>query len=127
MTAPITIDIEVTSPAAVTLEVATPAVDVTPDPDGAQVIVVATPGPPGPAGPPGDGAQVFNEQPSGTQNGVNVEFTLAHTPQTGSTSVYRNGLREVLGVGYSVSGSDITFTTAPLSSDVLTVDYLMEG
>lgn len=124
MSTPITIDIEVTSPAAVALEIATPTVDVTPDPDGAQVVVVAVPGPPG---PPGDGTYVLNETPSGTQNGINVEFTLAHAPQTGSTSVYRNGLREVIGVGYSVSGSGITFTTAPLSSDVLTVDYLMEG
>lgn len=59
MSSPITIDIEVTSPAAVALEVATPTVDVTPDPDGAQVLVVAVPGPPGPAGAAGDGGFEF--------------------------------------------------------------------
>ncbi|MFG1794113.1 hypothetical protein [Nocardia sp. NPDC049149] len=127
MSAPITLDIEVSSPAAVELEIETPAVEVTPDPDGAQVIVVATPGPQGPAGPSGAGTGVFNETPSGTQNGINAVFTLANEPQAGSTTVYRNGLREVLGTGYTVTGSAITFTTPPLLSDVLTVDYLLEG
>lgn len=125
MSAPITIDIEVTSPAAVALEIATPAVDVTPDPSGAQVIVVAIPGPAGPAGQPGDGAGVFNETPTGVKDGVNTTFTLAHTPAVWSTTLYRNGLREVLTVGYTVTGSSVTFTTPPLSSDVLTVDYLI--
>lgn len=49
MSAPISIDIEVTSPA-IGLEIAAPAVDVTPAPSAAQVVVVATPGPPGPPG-----------------------------------------------------------------------------
>lgn len=127
MTAPIVIDIEVTSPAEVALEVVAPVVDVSPDPDGAQVILVATPGPMGPPGPGGDGTQVFNETPSGLQDGANTTFTLAHEPQAGSTTVYRNGLREVLTLGFTVTGSTLTFSTPPLSSDVLTVDYLMEG
>lgn len=92
-------------------------------PDGARVIVVARPTP-GPAGPPGDGTQVFNETPTGTKDGSNLVFTLAHIPRSGTTTVYRNGLREVPGVGYTASGSTLTFTTAPLSSDDLTVDYL---
>lgn len=119
--------IEVSVPQSTDIEVVADSVDVVADPNGPQVIVVATPGPPGPPGPPGDGAPVFGEKPTGTQNGINVSFTLIHTPQAGSTSLYRNGLREVLGVGYSVSGADITFSTAPLSSDEITVDYLMEG
>lgn len=127
MSSPITIDIEVSTPSAVALEIASPTVDVTPDASGAQVIVVATPGPRGLPGPAGDGTQVFNETPSGVKDGANAVFTLAHTPQVGAVSVYRNGLREVLGVGYTVAGSNITFSTPPLSSDVLTVDYLMEG
>jgi hypothetical protein len=127
VTAPITIDIEVTSPAAVALEIATPEVDVTPDPDGAQVIVVAVPGSPGQPGPPGDGTPVLNETPTGVKDGSNTVFTLAHAPQAGSTGVYRNGLREVLGVGYILAGSNLTFSSPPLSSDEITVDYLMEG
>lgn len=95
--------------------------------DGARVVVVAKPGPPGPTGPSGAGTGVFNETPSGTQDGVNAVFTLANTPQSGSTTVYRNGLREVLGTGYTATSSTLTFSTPPLSSDVIRVDYLMEG
>lgn len=119
--------IEVSVPNSTDIEVVADAVDVTADPNGAQVIVVATPGPPGPPGSAGDGTQVFNEIPSGTQDGVNTVFALAHTPQSGSTMLYRNGLREVITVGYTVTGSNITISTPPLSSDVLIVDYLMEG
>lgn len=80
---------------------------------------------PGPPGPPGDAAAVYNESPSGLQDGVNTVFTLANTPQSSSTAVYRNGLREYLGVGYVESGADIVFTTPPLADDVLTADYLI--
>lgn len=129
MTSPITIDIEVTTPAT-GFEIATPAVDVTPAAGGPQVLVVAVPGPRGPAGEtglPGNGVSIFNEIPSGAKDGINLVFALAHTPQAGTTMVYRNGLREQLSVGYIESGAEITFTTAPLSSDEITADYLMEG
>lgn len=122
--------IEVSVPQSTDIYAQADTVDVVADAGGAQVIVVATPGPPGPAGPagsPGDGTQVFNEIPSGLRNGTNPVLTLAHTPHAGSTTLYRNGLRESLGIGYTVTGSDITFTVAPLSSDEITVDYLMEG
>lgn len=95
--------------------------------DGARVVIVPAPGLQGPPGQPGDGTQVLNETPGGVRDGVNTAFTLAHAPQVGATAVYRNGLREAFGSGYTVAGSTITFTTAPLSSDVLAVDYLMEG
>lgn len=95
--------------------------------DGARVVLVPVPGPRGPTGPPGEGTRVFNETPTGTKDGVNTVFALAHTPQAGTTTVYRNGLRERLGVGYVESAADLTFSTAPLSSDEIAVDYLMEG
>lgn len=91
--------------------------------DGARVLVVATPGPPGPPGSP----RVFNEEPGGVKDGVNAVFTLAQAPEPGSTTLYRNGLREQLDVGYTLSGSEITFSSPPLSTDDLTVDYLLEG
>jgi hypothetical protein len=93
--------------------------------DDCDTIVVAIPGIAGPAGLPGNGAGVFNEIPSGIKNGANLTFTLAFTPQSGSTQVHRNGLREYLGIGYSESVANIVFTTAPLVTDVLTVDYLI--
>lgn len=91
------------------------------------VLYVPVPGPAGPTGAAGDGAQIFNESPGGVQDGANAVFALAHLPKAGSVSVYRNGLREQLGIGYTVTGSTLTFTTAPLSSDAIAVDYLMEG
>jgi hypothetical protein len=91
------------------------------------VTIVPWPGALGPQGPPGNNAPVIGETPSGTQNGTNEVFTLVHSYAADSTAVYRNGLREVLNVGYTESGAgQITFTTPPLSSDVLTVDYLVQ-
>jgi hypothetical protein len=39
-------------------------------------------------------------------------------------SLYRNGLREHAGLGYTVIGTALTITTAPLADDDLLVDYL---
>jgi hypothetical protein len=105
-----------------------PAVDV--DVSTSVVLVVPTPGPPGqtgPTGPSGNGTQVFGEVPSGTLNGSNETFTVSNSFQTGTTCVYRNGLREHLGVGYTESSPELLFTTPPLGSDVITVDYLVEA
>lgn len=71
------------------------------------------------------GALVSGETPSGTKNGINTTFTLAHVPATNTTSVFRNGLREQLGIGYTESTNTIVFTTPPLTSDILLVDYLL--
>ena len=119
--------IEVSVPQSADIEVVADSFDVVADPNPPQVIIVAVPGPPGPPGPAGDGTPILNEVPSGVQDGVNTVFVLVNTPQPGSTALYRNGLRELLGIGYVVAGPTITFSTAPLSSDEITVDYLMEG
>lgn len=82
--------------------------------------------PRGPQGASGNAAPVTGETPTGIQDGVNEVFTLANRILPGSTAVYRNGLREIRGIGYDETGtSAITFTTAPLPGDVLTVDYLI--
>jgi hypothetical protein len=118
MTAPIgPIDLEVDDFDEIALEID----------DTAEVLIVAVEGEQGPPGPPGDAEPIFNETPSGVQDGSNTVFTLAEGPQANSTTVYRNGLREYLGVGYTETESGITFTTAPLPDDEITVDYLMEG
>lgn len=85
------------------------------------------PGGNGPVGPPGDGAQVFGEIPSGDKDGSNVVFNTAEVYRSNSTAVYINGLREFRGVGYAESGgSIITFTSPPLSSDDVRIDYVFE-
>jgi hypothetical protein len=67
---------------------------------------------------------VFNEVPSGTINSSNVTFTLANTPTTGTVQVYVGGLRQKLTTHYSISGSTITFVTAPATGTDIIVDYL---
>lgn len=80
------------------------------------------------AGGGGDSfATVVAEVPTGTKNGTNVTFTVGHNFRTASTAVYRNGLREHLGVGYTeASANTLTFSTAPLSDDDLLVDYVLQ-
>lgn len=68
---------------------------------------------------------ISGEVPSGAKNGTNVTFTLVSHYISTTTSVFRNGLRERLGDGYTEGGTNVLiFITAPLSTDVLTVDYL---
>jgi hypothetical protein len=73
----------------------------------------------------GGSSQVFGEVPSGTLNGINTTFTTSQNFVSGTTSVFRNGLREQLSVGYTESSPHIVFSAAPLSSDVITVDYVL--
>ncbi|CQD03842.1 hypothetical protein BN000_00663 [Mycobacterium europaeum] len=94
-------------------------------PNGNVSILVPTPGPPGVSGIAGTGVSVFGEVPAGTPNGSTTVFTCANNFQSGSTRVYRNGLREERGLGYSESTPTIIFTTAPMGTDVITVDYLI--
>ena len=64
---------------------------------------------------------VKNETPSGTVNGSNVSFTLAFTPDDpAAVHVYLDGLYEP---NVSVSGSTLTFSTAPAAGQSITVNY----
>lgn len=67
---------------------------------------------------------VFNEVPSGTINSSNVTFTLANAPMSGTVRGYENGLRLKPTTDYSISGSTITFVSAPTTGDLLLFDYL---
>lgn len=69
---------------------------------------------------------VFDETPSGTINGSNASFTIANTPTAGTVRLFRNGVRVLSGSGngYTLSGTTITMTTAPVSGDSLRVDYM---
>lgn len=65
----------------------------------------------------------FKEVPTGSINGVNTTFTLAHTPTAGSEHVYRNGVLQEWGDDYTIIGAVLTFATAPDSGDKLSVTY----
>lgn len=68
---------------------------------------------------------VDKESPSGSINGSNTTFTLANTPIAGSEHVYLNGVLQDSGAGndYTISGSTITYLTAPLTGEKLRVSY----
>ena len=63
------------------------------------------------------------ETPSGSINGSNTSFTLAHTPTTGSEYVWLNGILQTEGTDYTITGATITFTTAPETGATLRVSY----
>lgn len=69
---------------------------------------------------------VTEETPSGTINGSNTTFTLANTPTAGTVKLYLNGVRQKSGAGndYTITTNTITMTTAPVSGDVMIVDYM---
>lgn len=68
---------------------------------------------------------VDKEAPSGSINGSNTAFTLANTPVAGSEHVYLNGQLQASGGSndYTISGTSITYLTAPETGDVLVVSY----
>jgi hypothetical protein len=66
------------------------------------------------------------EVPSGTVNGSNTSFTLAHTPSASSTLVLSaDGMIYTQGAGkdYTISGATITFSVAPTLGQVLWAVY----
>lgn len=68
--------------------------------------------------------QDIGDVPTGTLNGTNVTFVLAHSPSPASSlALYYNGLRQRLTTDYTLSGATITFLSAPTSGGLL-ADYL---
>ena len=63
----------------------------------------------------------------GAKDGVNAIFTTTNNFVSGSTKVYRNGLRMTRGVGYDYVESavnQITFLNPPDNGDLLIIDYI---
>lgn len=69
---------------------------------------------------------IANEIPSGDINGANTDYTLANTPESNTVQVYLNGLLQEPGSGkdYQLSGTTISFSTAPDSGDIILVNYI---
>ncbi len=65
------------------------------------------------------------ETPSGSVNGVNLVFTLAHAPAGSSLILVRNGLVQRSGFDFSLTGATVTFVGgyAPSSGDILEAWY----
>lgn len=66
-----------------------------------------------------------NETPSGTINGSNAVFTLAHTPSpTASLQLFLNGaFQTAAGTDYTLATATITFGSAPLTGSILRAFY----
>lgn len=62
----------------------------------------------------------FNDAvvPVGVKNGVNKVFTLPTVPNPkGSLMLFLDGLLQTQGTDYTLSGTTITYTTAPMVAD----------
>lgn len=67
---------------------------------------------------------ISQESPSGSVNGINVIFVLSQTPTSNSEMVFLNGLLIKRTVDYTISGTTLTFTSAPTTGDDVKITYL---
>ena len=67
---------------------------------------------------------VPDETPTGTIDGTNTTFTLAHTPNPTTTLlIFLNGLKLRPTTDFSVSGTTLTMVKAPRTGAILRVEY----
>lgn len=80
-----------------------------------------------PSGGSGGGATISqkNEILSGTVNGSNTAFTVSQTPlDTLAVIVYLDGIKLEYTTHYTISGTTVTFVTAPATAQVPSAYYL---
>lgn len=64
------------------------------------------------------------EVPSGTVNGSNTAFTISTAPrEVDAVQVFIDGIRQRKTTDYSISGTTITFVTAPVTDQYVYVEY----
>jgi hypothetical protein len=69
---------------------------------------------------------VIGEIPIGAIDGTNPTFITAQHFAPGSTALYRNGLREIVGLGYTETAPNIlTLSIPPQVGDLITTDYVV--
>ena len=73
--------------------------------------------------------QVENLSADIDATGFAGDFTLSNTPLASSVQVYLNGLLQEEGTGkdYTRSGTTISFSTAPISGDIVIVHYIIDN
>ena len=69
----------------------------------------------------------LNETPTGTIDGSNKTFTLAHTPNPSNyVDLFLNGQKLAPGgTDYTISGATLTLVTAPPAGSVILADYIV--
>jgi hypothetical protein len=71
------------------------------------------------------GTLIYGEVPAGTVNGVNKAFTTANAYRPNLLSVFLNGVRQRRTNDYTeTSNNSFSFVAAPVSGDILSVDYM---
>lgn len=72
----------------------------------------------------GAGGTDIQEVPTGTIDGSNTAFTLSQTPiSNASVKIYLDGVFQRQGTHYTITGTAITFTTAPATGQELDAVY----
>ncbi len=73
----------------------------------------------------GGGNSIVRETPSGTYDGTNDTFILAHTPLSDSECLFLNGQLQEPGAGndYTITGDTIVMAELMLSTDKLRINY----
>lgn len=79
----------------------------------------------GPKGDPGETyITVTKIIPAEIQDGARINFPLDDIATSSETiQVFRNGLMETNGLGYTATTTHVTFTTPPLDNDIIAVIY----
>lgn len=69
------------------------------------------------------------ENESANCNGATTDFTITSTPIANSVQVFLNGLLQEDGSGkdYTISGTTISFVTAPIAGDILIIHYIIDN
>jgi hypothetical protein len=66
----------------------------------------------------------MGEQLTGTVDGSNTSFSIANTPASSKVMVFRNGMLQVAGgTDYTLTGTSVSFASAPASGDDLRAVY----
>lgn len=68
------------------------------------------------------------EDETANVDGIETDFTLSSTPIANSVQVFLNGLLQQVGSGkdYTISGTTVSFATAPASGDILLIHYIAQ-
>lgn len=80
----------------------------------------------GSSGGTGAGTTLIAEVPTGTINSTNKAFTLSKTP-AGPILLFLNGVEQLDGTDYTLSGSTITYAAAPVTGDWHKAYYGISG
>ncbi len=73
--------------------------------------------------------QVENMSADIDATGFSGDFTLSNTPLANSVQIFLRGLLQEEGTGkdYTISGTTVSFATAPITGDIVIVYYIIDN